>query len=58
MAITYMEAMTMADPTDLDDVEVRLKTLEMPMYRVLLIVGAAGDMLSGVRRPVDGEETG
>jgi hypothetical protein len=48
----------MADPTDPTDVEVRLEVVEMLMQRVLLIVGGAGDLLAGVRRPLDDEGNG
>jgi hypothetical protein len=35
---------------ELDDIEARLETLELLMHRVLLIVGAAGNMLSPARQ--------
>jgi hypothetical protein len=44
----------MTDPTD--TLAERVDVLEALVHRLLLLVGAAGEMLGSVRRPMNGEE--
>jgi hypothetical protein len=43
--------------TESTDLATRVDVLEELVHRLLLLVGAAGEMLGSVRRPMNGEET-